>query len=60
MTLHFGGGGHAAVFGSMLYTEYLVLALTVLNNVYTDVPAPVLLGVITSVLSTDAGEAVLG
>ena len=36
--------------GSILYTEYLVPTLTVLNPVYTQVPTFVLLGVVTVLL----------
>ena len=60
VTLGCAGGGHAAVLVSILNTEYLVTALTVLTQVYTEVPAFVLLGVVAGVLSAAAYEAILG
>ena len=60
VTLGSGGGGHAAVLGSILNTEHLVPTLTVLFLVNTQISAFALPGVVAGVLSAATDEAVLG
>ena len=47
MTLGQGGGRHAAVFGSITYSEHLVPTLAVLSIVYAHITTFVLFGVVT-------------
>ena len=58
VTLGCGGGGHTAVFGSIVYIEHLVPTPTVPTAIYTDVSTFVLLAVVASVLIV-AGKTVL-